>query len=192
MNGKSGLNASEWINFINQIQTINMKYSNSSIPIIYGLDSVHGAVYVYGSTYFPHVRLVSFITRSASAKVPLAPMSARSSLRDSHRVESRSRRIVQHDRRHDPAPDFDQGHSVRMMLPRKNQSPICANLSRLCRHIRTRSHTRSVAAVPWNFDPVADLGVQPLWSRIYETVRLDTQTDVPPISRALSHDALEL
>jgi len=142
VNGKSGLNASEWINFINQIQTINMKYSNSSIPIIYGLDSVHGAVYVYGSTYFPHVRLVSFITRSASAKVPLAPMSARSSLRDSHRVESRSRRIVQHDRRHDPAPDFDQGHSVRMMLPRKNQSPMCQPFEIMSTHTHTLTHSQ--------------------------------------------------
>jgi beta-glucosidase len=54
LNGKPGWNATEWINFITQIQTINMKYSNASIPMLYGIDSIHGATYVYGATFFPH------------------------------------------------------------------------------------------------------------------------------------------
>eukprot|EP01113_Clastostelium_recurvatum_P003274 TRINITY_DN11422_c0_g1_i2.p1 TRINITY_DN11422_c0_g1~~TRINITY_DN11422_c0_g1_i2.p1 ORF type:complete len:775 (-),score=174.09 TRINITY_DN11422_c0_g1_i2:15-2036(-) len=48
------MNATQWINFITQLQTYALKYSNSSIPTIYGLDSVHGAVYIYGAAYFPH------------------------------------------------------------------------------------------------------------------------------------------
>jgi len=54
MNGKSGYNASEFALFINQIKQLAKQYSNSSLPIIYGLDSVHGANYVYGATMFPH------------------------------------------------------------------------------------------------------------------------------------------
>ena len=34
------------------IQTIAAKY-NKNIPIIYGIDSIHGATYVYGATLFP-------------------------------------------------------------------------------------------------------------------------------------------
>ncbi len=78
--GKSrpGWNVTEWIDFVNTVQKIALQNGNSSIPIIYGLDSVHGkqalhlyhnphvralhanmpktvgANYVYGATIFPH------------------------------------------------------------------------------------------------------------------------------------------
>ena len=59
VNGKSGFNATEWVQFQIQLQQICMQYSNSSIPMIYGLDSVHGANYVYGAAMFPQVNLSS-------------------------------------------------------------------------------------------------------------------------------------
>ena len=60
IDGLPGLNASQWITLVNGIQTYVMKntpqnISSTPIPMLYGLDSVHGATYVYGSTYFPHV-----------------------------------------------------------------------------------------------------------------------------------------
>jgi hypothetical protein len=41
VNGKSGLTPTEWIAFINQIQSINMANSNNSIPIIYGTREIN-------------------------------------------------------------------------------------------------------------------------------------------------------
>eukprot|EP00604_Paraphysomonas_vestita_P001495 CAMPEP_0174822222 /NCGR_PEP_ID=MMETSP1107-20130205/14408_1 /TAXON_ID=36770 /ORGANISM="Paraphysomonas vestita, Strain GFlagA" /LENGTH=839 /DNA_ID=CAMNT_0016040611 /DNA_START=23 /DNA_END=2542 /DNA_ORIENTATION=- len=52
VNGVSGWTAQEWREVINNIQTIAAKY-NKAIPIIYGIDSIHGATYVYGATLFP-------------------------------------------------------------------------------------------------------------------------------------------
>jgi beta-glucosidase len=47
------LNITEWIEMITTIQKIAMS-SNSRIPVLYGIDSVHGANYVIGATLFPH------------------------------------------------------------------------------------------------------------------------------------------
>jgi hypothetical protein len=33
----------QWIEFVNTVQETALQYGNSSVPIIYGLDSVHGA-----------------------------------------------------------------------------------------------------------------------------------------------------
>ena len=46
------LNTTEWINIITDLQTV-FTQEGVQIPIVYGLDSVHGANYVYGATLFP-------------------------------------------------------------------------------------------------------------------------------------------
>ncbi len=43
----------EWNRLIGQIQDAAMKYSPNRIPVIYGLDMIHGASYVAGATFFP-------------------------------------------------------------------------------------------------------------------------------------------
>ncbi|EGC34619.1 beta glucosidase [Dictyostelium purpureum] len=48
------INSSQWLNIINNIQKITIESSPNSIPMIYGLDSVHGANYVHKATLFPH------------------------------------------------------------------------------------------------------------------------------------------
>ncbi|ELR17827.1 xylosidase [Acanthamoeba castellanii str. Neff] len=55
-NGKPeiGWNVTQWIEFVNTVQETALQYGNSSVPIIYGLDSVHGANYVRGAVMFPH------------------------------------------------------------------------------------------------------------------------------------------
>ncbi|KAF0689390.1 Aste57867_19152 [Aphanomyces stellatus] len=47
-----GWNASQWRDAITQIQSIHT--ANGGTPILYGLDSVHGANYVQGAVLFPH------------------------------------------------------------------------------------------------------------------------------------------
>lgn len=47
------LSPQDWINVITQIQNTSITKGNK-IPMIYGLDSVHGANYIQGSTIFPH------------------------------------------------------------------------------------------------------------------------------------------
>lgn len=44
----------EWNRLISRIQDYAIKYSPNKIPIIYGLDMIHGASYVAGATIFPH------------------------------------------------------------------------------------------------------------------------------------------
>lgn len=43
-----------WYEFYNVIQEVNMKNSRLKIPIIYGVDHMHGPNYVEGATIFPH------------------------------------------------------------------------------------------------------------------------------------------
>ncbi|KAJ8526059.1 hypothetical protein ON010_g15124 [Phytophthora cinnamomi] len=52
INGTYGYNASEFRSLIGRIQKISME-ENGGHPIIYGIDSVHGANYVDGSVLFP-------------------------------------------------------------------------------------------------------------------------------------------
>ncbi|KAF0689394.1 Aste57867_19156 [Aphanomyces stellatus] len=47
-----GWTASEWRNILTKIQTTHMGVTGN--PIIYGLDSVHGANYIQGAVLFPH------------------------------------------------------------------------------------------------------------------------------------------
>jgi beta-glucosidase len=49
--GKVGYTAAEWRTVLHQMQTIAME--ETGIPIIYGLDSIHGATYIAGATLFP-------------------------------------------------------------------------------------------------------------------------------------------
>ncbi|TMW60778.1 hypothetical protein Poli38472_000820 [Pythium oligandrum] len=50
-NGKYGYTVDEWRKLITRIQELSTK-ENGGHPIIYGLDSVHGAIYVQNSTIF--------------------------------------------------------------------------------------------------------------------------------------------
>lgn len=46
--------AEVWYEFYKTIQEINMKLSRVKIPVIYGIDHMHGANYLEGGTVFPH------------------------------------------------------------------------------------------------------------------------------------------
>lgn len=48
--GRTGWNASEWKRIIEQIQAIYKQHDQ--IPMIYGIDTIHGATYVRGATLF--------------------------------------------------------------------------------------------------------------------------------------------
>jgi len=43
-----------WLEYINELQRIAVEETRLGIPIIYGIDHMHGASYVEGSTIFPH------------------------------------------------------------------------------------------------------------------------------------------
>lgn len=53
LNGKS-VSPEEWASVLKTIQESNMRYSPNKIPIIYGVDHVHGTTYIEGGTIFPH------------------------------------------------------------------------------------------------------------------------------------------
>jgi len=99
------LNTSDWINIINTIQQVSVESSPNGIPMIYGLDSVHGANYVHKATLFPHNTGVAATFN----------------------------------------PDFATKAAI------------------------ITSKDTSAVGIPWVFAPVLGIGVQPLWSRIYET-----------------------
>ena len=52
MQGKSGWTAEEWREVIFNIQTM-AQTSRLKIPILFGLDSIHGATFVYDAVLFP-------------------------------------------------------------------------------------------------------------------------------------------
>ena len=94
----------EWHRVIEGIQEIAMSQP-LAIPIVYGIDAIHGVTYTQGSTLFPH-------------NIGLAA--------------SRSRRLT----------------------------TKCAEI--------TAAEARA-SGLRWNFDPVFDVGRQPLWPRFPET-----------------------
>ena len=47
------LTADKWHDVIEEIQTAATKKTRLGIPVIYGIDSIHGATYIQGSTMFP-------------------------------------------------------------------------------------------------------------------------------------------
>src|SRR2546422_1959356 len=50
---EQALTVDKWHEIINQIQEAATKKTRLGIPVIYGIDSIHGANYVQGSTLFP-------------------------------------------------------------------------------------------------------------------------------------------
>jgi len=99
----------KWDEIISAIQKQVLKTKNK-IPVIYGIDSIHGATYVKGATLFPH--------------------------------------------------------NIGMAATRDNS--LVAKAAKI-----TAIETRA-AGIPWNFDPVFDVGRVPVWSRFEETFGEDT------------------
>ncbi|MDA3862192.1 MAG: glycoside hydrolase family 3 C-terminal domain-containing protein [Melioribacteraceae bacterium] len=51
--GQAANSLEKWHEIITQLQDITLKESRLKIPIIYGIDAIHGATYTLGSTLFP-------------------------------------------------------------------------------------------------------------------------------------------
>lgn len=51
--GSYTLSREKWYELINQIQEVATKKSRLKIPVLYGIDAIHGATYTKGSTLFP-------------------------------------------------------------------------------------------------------------------------------------------
>ena len=96
---------SVWFKNISKIQDIAMKNTNLGIPIIYGIDAIHGTTYTDGATMFPQQ-----ITTAAS---------------------------------------WNPENAYNMAL-------VCAYETR-------------ASSIPWNFSPVLDLGLDPRFSRQFES-----------------------
>jgi len=99
----------KWEEVITAIQDNVLKTKNK-IPVLYGIDSIHGATYVKGATLFPH--------------------------------------------------------NIGIAATRNNK--LVAESAKI-----TAIETRA-AGIPWNFDPVFDVGRTPAWSRFEETFGEDT------------------
>lgn len=95
----------EWRKFITDLMKISVEETRFGIPVIYGIDHIHGASYLEGSTIFPHG-----INLGAT---------------------------------------FDPEHA-------HNAGRITAEEAAPLGH-------------HWSFSPVLDIGVNPLWPRMYET-----------------------
>ncbi|RNA42662.1 beta-glucosidase [Brachionus plicatilis] len=96
--------ASTWQKVISSIQDTSLQ-TRLKIPVIYGLDSIHGANYVQEAVLFPH--------------------------------------------------SISLGGSF--------------NLDLIAKIAHTISLETRAVGIPWNFNPVLDVGRQPLWPRIFET-----------------------
>lgn len=53
LNGEA-VPAAQWVRYSAALQRISMRESRLHIPIIYGIDHMHGASYVSGTAIFPH------------------------------------------------------------------------------------------------------------------------------------------
>jgi beta-glucosidase len=94
-----------WHEIITRIQETALNETPNRIPVLYGIDSIHGASFTLGSTLFPH-NLGLAATRNPDLVKKLAQVTA----------------------------------------------------------IQTRA-----SGIRWNFDPVLDIGRNPIWSRFPET-----------------------
>ena len=94
-----------WFNTISDIQELAMKDTDSKIPVIYGIDAIHGTTYTDGATMFPQQ-----ITTAAS---------------------------------------WNPENAYNMAL--------------------VSAYETRASGIPWNFSPVLDLGIDPRFSRQFET-----------------------
>ncbi len=94
-----------WHEIITQIQDLARKESRLGIPVIYGIDAVHGANYTTGATIFPQ--------------------------------------------------------SLSMAAT--------WNRELMKRNAEITAYEVRASGIPWNFNPVLDVGRQPLWPRLFET-----------------------
>ena len=94
----------KWHKILSKIQNIALK-SEHKIPVLYGIDAIHGVTYTKGSTLFPH-NIGLAATRNPTLARQIAKVTAK--------------------------------------------------------------ETRA-SGIRWNFDPVLDLGRNPLWPRFCET-----------------------
>ena len=101
----SALTLDEWNQLITQIQNIATKETRIGIPILYGIDAIHGANYTREATLFPQ-NIAMAATRNRSLVEKSAAITA---------------------------------------------------------------YEMRASGIPWNFNPVLDVGRNPLWPRIYET-----------------------
>lgn len=99
------LTRQKWYEVINEIQNINKAENELNIPIIYGVDQIHGATYTAGATMFPQQ-----IAQAASRNPELV----------------------------------EKGAAI------------------------TAYETRA-SGISWNFSPVLDLGMDPRFSRMWES-----------------------
>lgn len=53
LNGR-GVSKDTWFTYMDELQRINLKYSKHKIPLLYGVDHVHGSSYIKEGTIFPH------------------------------------------------------------------------------------------------------------------------------------------
>jgi beta-glucosidase len=70
--------AAQWVRFTAALQRITMRESRLHIPMIFGIDHMHGASYVSGTTIFPHN-----INLGASFNPELARQAARATILES-------------------------------------------------------------------------------------------------------------
>jgi len=98
-------NKEDWFGILKAIQDSVISKSHLGIPVIYGIDNIHGANYVNGSTLFPHQ-----IALAATWNTELSKLSA-----------------------------------------------------------EITSYESRAASLPWNFNPNADVAMNPLWGRIAES-----------------------
>ncbi len=105
----TALTVKQWNSLIKEIQDEALSTPNE-IPVIYGVDAIHGVTYTKGSTLYPHN-----IGLAATRNAELAKLTAKATAKELR-----------------------------------------------------------ATGVRWNFDPVLDLGVNPIWSRFSETYGEDT------------------
>ncbi|WP_029036241.1 glycoside hydrolase family 3 N-terminal domain-containing protein [Salinimicrobium xinjiangense] len=103
--GNRALPPEQWYEIIKEIQDVNKAETRLGIPIIYGVDMIHGATYTAGATMFPQ--------------------------------------------------QIGQGASRNPELVKRGAQI-------------TAYETRA-SGIPWNFSPVLDLGMDPRFSRMWET-----------------------
>ncbi|PKL88174.1 MAG: beta-glucosidase [Ignavibacteriae bacterium HGW-Ignavibacteriae-2] len=108
--GGSANSLEKWHEVITTIQDIATKETRLGIPVLYGIDAIHGATYTLGATLFPQA-----IAMAAT----------------------RNRELVR------------KGAEITAFEMR-------------------------ASGIPWNFNPVLDMGREPLWSRLWETYGEDT------------------